>query len=113
MLCDVEEHVMLSSATAFVNGLVNWRVEHDAQKSFTPRGKDLIIPAFRKHSGQMKRVFSELSPEELCGLGVMLKKVGKRAASLRRRDERLHGDSRHGVPIGATASHRKSSDWGE
>jgi hypothetical protein len=30
----------------------------------------------------MKRVFSELSPEELCGLEVTLKNVGKRAAAL-------------------------------
>ena len=50
--------------------------------SLTPGGKDLIVSAFRKHSGQMKRVFSELSPEELRGLEVMLKKVGKRAAAL-------------------------------
>src|SRR6202522_4272167 len=33
--------------------------------ALTPRGKDLIVPAFRKHSGQMKRVFSELGAEEL------------------------------------------------
>src|SRR5579864_6102558 len=45
-------------------------------------GKDLIDSAFRKHSGQMKRVFSELSPEELGGLETALKKVGKRAAAL-------------------------------
>src|SRR6202451_4583988 len=51
--------------------------------SLTPHGKDLIVSAFRKHSGQMKRVFSELSPEELRGLEGMLKKVGKRAAALR------------------------------
>jgi MarR family 2-MHQ and catechol resistance regulon transcriptional repressor len=51
--------------------------------ALTPRGKDLIVPAFRKHSGQMKRVFSELSAEELHGLEVALKKVGKRAAALR------------------------------
>src|SRR5262249_12077737 len=44
--------------------------------ALTPRGKDLIVPAFRKHSGQMRRVFSELSPEELRGLEVALKKVG-------------------------------------
>jgi MarR family transcriptional regulator, 2-MHQ and catechol-resistance regulon repressor len=50
--------------------------------SLTPRGKELIVPAFRKHSGQMKRVFSELSPEELRGFEVALKKVGKRAAAL-------------------------------
>jgi len=50
--------------------------------ALTPRGKDLIATAFRRHSGQMKRVFSELSPEELRGLEVALKKVGKRAAAL-------------------------------
>src|SRR5712692_7646921 len=50
--------------------------------TLTPRGKDLIVSAFRKHSGQMRRVFSELSPEELRGLEVALKKVGKRAAAL-------------------------------
>jgi MarR family 2-MHQ and catechol resistance regulon transcriptional repressor len=48
----------------------------------TPSGKDLIAGAFRKHSLQMKRVFSELSPEELRGLETALKKVGKRAATL-------------------------------
>ena len=48
----------------------------------TPRGKSLIVAAFRKHSSQMKRVFSQLSPEELCGLEVSLKKIGKRAAAL-------------------------------
>src|ERR1700747_2449907 len=48
----------------------------------TPRGKDLIVSAFRKHSGQMKKVFSELSHEELRSLEVNLKTVGKRAAEL-------------------------------
>ena len=52
------------------------------RRSLTPRGKDLIVSAFRKHSGQIKRVFSELSPEELRCLEVALKKVGKRAAAL-------------------------------
>src|SRR5246500_5282296 len=50
--------------------------------ALTPRGKDLIVSAFQKHSGQMKRVFSELSQEELRDLEVDLKKVGKRAATL-------------------------------
>jgi len=50
--------------------------------ALTPRGKDLIVPAFRMHAGQMKRVFSELSPDELRALEVALKKVGKRAAAL-------------------------------
>jgi MarR family transcriptional regulator, 2-MHQ and catechol-resistance regulon repressor len=50
--------------------------------ALTPRGKDLIVPAFRKHAGQMRRVFSELSTEELHGLEAALKKIGKRAAAL-------------------------------
>src|SRR5258708_39674446 len=50
--------------------------------ALTPRGKNLIGAAFRKHSRQIKRVFSQLSPEELRGLEVALKKIGKRAAPL-------------------------------
>src|SRR5580700_165097 len=50
--------------------------------ALTPRGKDLIVPAFRKHAGQMKRAFSELSSDELRALEVALKKAGKRAAAL-------------------------------
>ena len=70
----------------FAKGLVS-RVESADDRrvrivALTPRGKDLIAGAFRKHSGQMKRVFSELSPEELHGLEGALKKVGKRAAAL-------------------------------
>src|SRR6201982_4273645 len=70
----------------FAKGLVS-RVESAQDRrvrivALTLRGKDLIVPAFRKHSGQMRKVFSELSPEELLGLEVTLKKVGKRAAAL-------------------------------
>jgi MarR family 2-MHQ and catechol resistance regulon transcriptional repressor len=70
----------------FAKGLVS-RVESVEDRrvrivALTPRGKDLIAPAFRKHAGQMRRVFSELSPEELNGLEMALKKVGKRAAAL-------------------------------
>src|ERR1700743_2687673 len=50
--------------------------------SLTPRGKDLIVSAYKSHSGQMKKVFSDLNAEELHILEVKLKKVGKRAASL-------------------------------
>src|SRR5258708_5488175 len=53
--------------------------------ALTPRGKALIAGAFREHSLQMKRVFSELSREELRDLEVALKKVGKRAAALMQR----------------------------
>jgi MarR family 2-MHQ and catechol resistance regulon transcriptional repressor len=50
--------------------------------ALTLYGKNLIVSAFRKHSGQIKRVFSELNAEELRDLEVTLKKVGKRAAAL-------------------------------
>jgi MarR family 2-MHQ and catechol resistance regulon transcriptional repressor len=50
--------------------------------ALTPRGEELIVPAFRKHARQMRRVFSELSPEELRALEEALKKAGKRAAAL-------------------------------
>src|ERR1700739_3993157 len=70
----------------FAKGLVS-RVESAEDRrvrivALTPHGKDLIVSAFRKHSDQMRRVFSELNAEELRGLEVTLKKVGKRAAAL-------------------------------
>ena len=73
----------------FVKGLVS-RVESTEDRrvriiALTPRGKDLIVPAFRKHSAQMKKVFAELSPEELRVLEEALKKAGKRAETLMQR----------------------------
>jgi MarR family 2-MHQ and catechol resistance regulon transcriptional repressor len=70
----------------FAKGLVS-RVESAQDRrvrivALSAPGKDLIATAFRKHSVQMKRVFAELSPEELRGLETALKKVGKRAAAL-------------------------------
>ena len=70
----------------FAKGLVT-RVESPKDRrvrvvALTQRGKDLVTSAFRKHSGQIKRVFSELSAEELHCLEVALKKLGKRAAAL-------------------------------
>src|ERR1700685_3422448 len=50
--------------------------------ALTPRGKDLIVSAFGKHAGQMRKVFSELSQEELRVLEAALKKIGKRAATM-------------------------------
>jgi MarR family transcriptional regulator, 2-MHQ and catechol-resistance regulon repressor len=70
----------------FAKGLVS-RVESADDRrvrivALTSRGKDLIVPAFRKHSGQMRKVFSELSPQELCALEEALKKIGRRADAL-------------------------------
>src|SRR5712691_5344166 len=83
----------------FEKGLVS-RVEstHDRRVrivALTSRGKDLIALAFRKHSGQMKKVFSELSPEELRDLEAALKKVGKRAAALMEESSGLRGRVPH------------------
>ena len=70
----------------FAKGLVS-RVESSEDRrvrivALTARGKALIDSAFRKHSGQMRKAFAELSPEELRSLEAALKKVGKRAAAL-------------------------------
>jgi MarR family 2-MHQ and catechol resistance regulon transcriptional repressor len=70
----------------FAKGLVS-RVESAEDRrvrivALTARGKALIDSAFRKHSGQMRKAFAELRPEELRGLEAALKKVGKRAATL-------------------------------
>ena len=70
----------------FAKGLVS-RVESSEDRrvrivALTARGKALIDSAFRKHSGQMRKAFAELSPEELRGLEAALKKAGKRAAAL-------------------------------
>src|SRR5437879_3873361 len=70
----------------FAKGLVS-RVESGEDRrvrivALTPSGKDLIVPAFRKHSGQMRKAFCELSPAELRGLEAALKKSGKRSAAL-------------------------------
>src|SRR5947209_4833420 len=61
----------------FAKGLVS-RVESAEDRrvrivALTPSGKQLIASAFRKHSGQMKSVFSELSPEELRSREFVLK----------------------------------------
>src|SRR6267142_1688071 len=73
----------------FAKGLVT-RVESTEDRrvriiALTPHGRDLIAPAFRKHAGQLRKVFSELSSEDLRGLKTALKKVGKRAATLMER----------------------------
>ena len=79
-------YISIAVDRLFTKGLVS-RVESTEDRrvrivALTSRGKDLIVPAFRKHAGQMRRVFSELNPEELRCFEMALKKVGKRAAAL-------------------------------
>jgi MarR family 2-MHQ and catechol resistance regulon transcriptional repressor len=50
--------------------------------ALTLAGKNLIGAAFQKHVAQMRRVFSELSTEELRDFELALKRIGKRAAGL-------------------------------
>jgi MarR family 2-MHQ and catechol resistance regulon transcriptional repressor len=50
--------------------------------ALTRAGNNLIVAAFQKHAAQMRRVFSELSAEELRDFEMALKRIGKRAAGL-------------------------------
>src|SRR6202048_4252566 len=50
--------------------------------SLVPKGKALIVPIFRKHAAEIRKVFADLSPKELRALETTLKKIGKRAESL-------------------------------
>jgi MarR family 2-MHQ and catechol resistance regulon transcriptional repressor len=50
--------------------------------ALTKRGKDLIVPIFRKHSAEIARVFADANPRELQVLESVLKKAGKRAKAL-------------------------------
>jgi len=67
-------------------GLVS-RVEdtHDRRVrtvALTPNGRKLISRAFRAHAVAMKRVFSELTVQELEALETALKKAGRKAEGL-------------------------------
>ena len=50
--------------------------------ALTNRGKDLIVPIFRKHSAEIAEVFADASPKELQVFESVLKKAGKRAEAL-------------------------------
>jgi MarR family transcriptional regulator, 2-MHQ and catechol-resistance regulon repressor len=51
--------------------------------SLTSKGKELIAPVFRKHAAEIRKVFADASPKELRSLEPILKKIGRRAESLR------------------------------
>jgi MarR family transcriptional regulator, 2-MHQ and catechol-resistance regulon repressor len=50
--------------------------------ALTKAGKDLILPIFRKHSAEIRKVFAVTNPKELQILESVLKKAGKRARAL-------------------------------
>jgi len=51
--------------------------------SLTPKGRGVIAPVYRRHAAEIKKVFADASPKELRAFETMLKKIGKRAESLR------------------------------
>ncbi len=70
----------------FDKGLVT-RVESREDRrvrvvSLTPKGKELITPIFRKHAGEIGKVFADATAKEVRSLEKILKKIGKRAESL-------------------------------
>ncbi len=70
----------------YAKGLVS-RIESAEDRririvGLTPSGKKLIVPVFRKHAADMKKIFSQLSSDELRQLENILKKVGRRAEAL-------------------------------
>jgi MarR family transcriptional regulator, 2-MHQ and catechol-resistance regulon repressor len=63
------------------------RVESNSDRrvrtvSLTEKGRQMFVPLFRRHTALIKRVFQEISSEEMQQLEVILKKIGKRAQSL-------------------------------
>jgi len=76
-----QKRVTYRRGRLFEKGLVSWveSTEHRRVRNvaLTPGGKDLIAPAFRKHSAQMRKVFSELSADGLRCLEMALKKIGR------------------------------------
>jgi MarR family transcriptional regulator, 2-MHQ and catechol-resistance regulon repressor len=57
--------------------------------SLTEKGKEVFLPVFRRHEALIRRVFEEVSPQQMRQLEVMLKKIGKRAEDLGETKERL------------------------
>ena len=50
--------------------------------SLTSKGKQLIAPIFRRHTAEIRRMFSDASAKEVRSLETILKKIGKRAEKL-------------------------------
>jgi MarR family 2-MHQ and catechol resistance regulon transcriptional repressor len=48
----------------------------------TPRGRELIVPVFRRRAALLEEIFAVLRPEERARLERMLKTVGRHAESL-------------------------------
>lgn len=55
--------------------------------SLTEKGRQVFLPLFQRHAALIKRAFQDVSAEELQQFEATLKKVGKRAESLVRKED--------------------------
>ena len=55
--------------------------------ALTPNGKELIVPIFRKHAADIRRVFAEVPSNRLRQLEKDLRRVGRHAEELRLSEE--------------------------
>jgi MarR family 2-MHQ and catechol resistance regulon transcriptional repressor len=66
----------------FVSRVESSRDRRVRTVSLTEKGRQMFVPLFRRHTALIKRVFQNVSSEELQQLELILKKIGKRAESL-------------------------------
>jgi MarR family 2-MHQ and catechol resistance regulon transcriptional repressor len=66
----------------FVSRVESSRDRRVRTVSLTEKGRQMFVPLFRRHTALIERAFQDVSSEELQRLELVLKKVGKRAASL-------------------------------
>jgi MarR family transcriptional regulator, 2-MHQ and catechol-resistance regulon repressor len=69
----------------YQKGLVN-RTECSSDRrirtvSLTEKGRQVFLPLFHRHAALIRRVFQDVSAEDLQRFEVILKKIGKRAES--------------------------------
>ena len=50
--------------------------------ALTQKGEELIVPIFRKHAAAIRRVFAEVSSDQIQQLERILRQVGRRAQAL-------------------------------
>jgi MarR family 2-MHQ and catechol resistance regulon transcriptional repressor len=69
----------------FVSRVESSRDRRVRTVSLTEKGRQMFVPLFRRHTALIKRVFQDVSSDELQQLELILKKIGKRAQSLAER----------------------------
>jgi MarR family transcriptional regulator, 2-MHQ and catechol-resistance regulon repressor len=54
--------------------------------SLTEKGRQMFVPLFRRHTSLIKHAFQDVSSEEMQQLELVLKKIGKRAENLAKKN---------------------------